>query len=41
MLIFQVEKSLISGLDISLSHSLHEFDSEDVDSTALSISLKF
>ena len=32
---------VIGGLDVSLSHSNYEFDSDDVDSTALSISFKF
>jgi hypothetical protein len=31
----------ISGFTLSLSHSIYEFDADDVDSTALSISVKF
>ena len=31
----------MGGLNISLSHSNYEFDSDDVDSTALSVSVNF
>ena len=31
----------VGGLNISLSHSIYEFDADDVDSTALSISVNF